>query len=253
MIRVNSTEFDDNAVVAEMQYHSAETQDAAKNKACESLIIAELIKQRAKEMGISLEDAGTQDESINALLEQELDIPVASDEDCLAYFSNNPNKFKTSPLVSVRHILIPAAPDDANARSEALDQGKVIIKQLQDDIGLFSALAGQFSGCPSSKVGGQLGQISKGQTVPEFERQLFNCNEGLVSSPIESRYGVHIVDIDHAEQGKPLAYDMVNDRIADYLNEKVKRKAIAHYIETLISDADIEGFDFSVSDSPLLQ
>jgi peptidyl-prolyl cis-trans isomerase C len=46
---------------------------------------------------------------------------------------------------------------------------------------------------------------------------------------------------------------MVKERIADYMNEKVRRKAIAQYIHTLISDAEIEGFDFSVSDSPLMQ
>jgi peptidyl-prolyl cis-trans isomerase C len=46
---------------------------------------------------------------------------------------------------------------------------------------------------------------------------------------------------------------MVKQRISDYLNERVRRKAIAQYIETLIAKADIDGFDFSVSDSPLVQ
>jgi peptidyl-prolyl cis-trans isomerase C len=50
-----------------------------------------------------------------------------------------------------------------------------------------------------------------------------------------------------------LPYQMVEERITDYLNEKVRRKAIAQYIHTLLVAADIEGFDFSVSDSPLMQ
>ena len=106
---------------------------------------------------------------------------------------------------------------------------------------------------PFSETGGQLGQLGKGQTVPEFERQLFNCQLGLASSPLESRYGVHVAYIDRRVDGKALPYDMVKERISDYLNEKVRRKAIAQYIHTLISNAEIEGFDFSVSDSPLMQ
>jgi len=45
----------------------------------------------------------------------------------------------------------------------------------------------------------------------------------------------------------------VKSRIEDYLNKKVERKAIAQYIQLLIADADIEGFDFNVSSSPLVQ
>ena len=102
-------------------------------------------------------------------------------------------------------------------------------------------------------MGGQLGQLSKGQTVPEFERQLSNCKRGLAQSPIESRYGVHVVVLDQHVEGKQLPFDMVKTRIADYLNEKVRRKAIAQYIHTLISQATIDGFDFKVSESPLMQ
>ncbi len=89
--------------------------------------------------------------------------------------------------------------------------------------------------------------------MPEFERRLFGCELGLVPQAIPSRYGIHIVFIDQRVEGKRLEFSMVNQRIADYLNEKVRRKAIAQYIETLIAEANIEGFDFSVSDSPLMQ
>lgn len=45
----------------------------------------------------------------------------------------------------------------------------------------------------------------------------------------------------------------VQDNVASYLNEKVKRKAIAQYIQNLIAEADIEGYDFNVSAQPLIQ
>lgn len=260
MIRVNEIEIDETAIVSEMQYHNAETHNQAKNMASEALVIAELLRQRAEKIGVAgsfakatekttIEDDGC----LEALLEAEVEIPCASEEDCRQYFESNPKKFMTTPLIAARHILLEAAPDDANARGEALDKGKKLIERLQENPELFSELATMHSRCDSAKTGGQLGQLGKGQTVPEFERQVFNCQPGLVGSPIESRYGVHIVVVDHRDEGRPLTYDMVKQRISDYLNERVRRKAIAQYIGTLISDAEIEGFDFSVSSSPLMQ
>jgi len=260
MIRVNETEIDETAIVNEMQYHNAESHNDAKNMASEALVIAELLKQQADKLGIAgsfakntAKSSIEEDGCLEALLDAEVDIPSASEEDCRQYFESNPKKFMTTPLIEARHILLEAAPDDADARAEALEKGKQLIARLQDNLELFSELATLHSRCPSAKTGGQLGQLGKGQTVPEFERQLFNCQPGLLSSPIESRYGIHVVLLDHREEGRALTYDMVKERISDYLNERVRRKAIAQYIGTLISNAEIEGFDFSVSSSPLMQ
>lgn len=253
MIRVNNTQFDENAIVAEMQYHVAETHTKARNKACESLIISELVKQRAKSLALPVDDSAKQEDALSTLLEKEVEFPEASESDCRTYFENNRQKFTTSPLVSGRHILIAVPADESNARSEALDQAKQLINELKGNLNDFPKLAAQYSRCPSAKTGGHLGQISKGQTVPEFERQLFQCKAGLVEAPIESRYGVHVVEIDNKVEGKPLPYEMVKQRIADYLNEKVKRKAIAQYLGQLVAQAEIDGFDMQVSESPLMQ
>ena len=261
MIRVNNTEFDETAIIKEMQYHTADSHTEAKNKASEALIISELLKQRASILGldgtgvqVSMSDGeGTEEAFLEKLLALEVDFPKANEDDCRNYFNANPKKFMTTPLIEAKHILLDAAPDDANGRSEAIELAEQLISRLDDDPKSFSNLASLHSKCPSKKTGGHLGQLSKGQTVPEFERQLFNCALGLASAPLESRYGVHIVYIDRRVEGKVLPYEMVKQRISDYLNEKVRRKAIAQYIHTLISDAEIGGFDFKVSDSPLMQ
>ncbi|GMA81856.1 hypothetical protein GCM10025855_13890 [Shewanella glacialipiscicola] len=89
--------------------------------------------------------------------------------------------------------------------------------------------------------------------MPEFERQLLTAEIGLQPYPIESRYGFHIVDIKHKIAGNPLPFEAVSDRISLYLNEKVRQKAIAQYIQVLIDEAHIEGFDFDTNNEPLLQ
>ena len=40
---------------------------------------------------------------------------------------------------------------------------------------------------------------------------------------------------------------------SNFLNEKVRRKAISQYLTQLIANAEISGFDFAVQPSPLMQ
>lgn len=260
MITVNHTTISEAQILHEMQYHPAEDHRAAMINAAESLIIGELFTQRLHVLGLDspmlhdeqLSDEQKQNAALNLLIEKEVAIPKASEQECEHYYTQNMTKFCTSPLVAARHILIPAPVENESARASALETAETLLKALQDGAS-FSSLAEQYSKCDSAKLGGQLGQLSKGQTVAEFERQVFSAEKGLINHPVESRFGFHIVFIDFKEAGKQLPFEAVKTRIEDYLNKKVERKAIAQYIECLIGDAHIEGFDFNVSSSPLVQ
>lgn len=258
MILVNAVPIPENAVMAEMQYHPAPEKRGAMLKAAESLIISELLKQRAMTLGLAdeskLQDHSPleQDQVLDLLIATEVTIPQANSAECLQYYQQNPNRFVTSPLLEVRHILLPAAPEAAEERAKAKQLAESIIAELHKAAD-FGSLAANYSVCSTKDCGGLLGQISKGQTVPEFERQVFKAQPGLMPYPVESRYGMHVVDVLRRIEGDLLPYDAVASKIRDYLNEKVRRKAIAQYIETLISAARIDGYDFSVSSSPLMQ
>lgn len=256
-IKVNGVEISESEVGAEMQYHPSESKEKAFYSAARALVIRALLLQKAAELGIqgdATEPSETGDEAaIKLLLEQEVITPEANDHACRHYFDSNRDKFKTSDLVEVSHILIPAAPDDVKGRRKAREQVDELLLQLEQS-STFESLAEAYSVCPSKKEGGHLGQLSRGQTVDEFERQVFALVEtGIAKKPIESRYGFHIVRIDQRAEGKYLEYSVVKQRIADYLQDKVRHKALSQYIEFLGMEAEIKGFDLNVSDSPLLQ
>ncbi len=245
MIQVNGTEIGESEIGQEMQYHATESQRESMIKASESLIISELLKQEAAAENL---DIDSKDEYVDALINAKVDYPETTEEECKAYYQNNREKFVTPPLLDVRHILIACKKDDDTARSLGREQAEEIIGQLQGNPESFADLAKHHSMCSSSEVGGSLGQISRGQTVPEFERQIFLCQEGLINAPIESRYGIHVVEITHREDGKQMPYEFVAEKISTYLNEKVRHKAVAQYITTLVDKANIEGFDFKQGD-----
>src|SRR3546814_5209289 len=60
------------------------------------------------------------------------------------------------------------------------------------------------SDCPSKTQGGELGWLERGQTTPEFDRQVFRLHEGLAGFPVESRWGYHVVSVDEVAPGEQL-------------------------------------------------
>ncbi|WP_462379219.1 peptidylprolyl isomerase [Pseudomonas sp. Marseille-QA0892] len=255
VVRVNGVEIPGEAIAAELQYHPADDRHAAAYQAVTALVVRELLRQRAEALGIAVESGTPEvgEEAITRrLIEREVAVPQADDAAIARVYEANPQRFRTAPLVAARHILLACAPDDALERSTAMEQARELIDALCSGAS-FEALAAVGSDCPSRRQGGVLGQLSKGQTVPEFERQLFRLPEGLCERPLESRYGVHVVIVDQRIEGQALPLEAVRESIREELNGTVWRRAVAGYISTLVGAARIEGIAMEGAASPLVQ
>ncbi len=58
----------------------------------------------------------------------------------------------------------------------------------------FQELASIYSEGPSARYGGNLGWVKRGQMVPEFEAAAMKLKPGEVSDPVETEFGVHIIE-----------------------------------------------------------
>lgn len=74
------------------------------------------------------------------------------------------------------------------------NQARAIIMRVNNGES-FKALACQFSNCPSSKVGGDLGYFGRGQMVPEFEKAAFETPVGEISDPVKTEFGYHVIKV----------------------------------------------------------
>lgn len=255
-VRINGVLLDPQAIALEVQYHPAETREEAVFLAAQALVIRELLEQRAAylEIEVRYEPEETDEEAlIRGLLEQEVQVPAVNQEAVEQFYQSNLARFSSAPLVAARHILLAVAPDDVAGRSRTREQAIALIAELKGNIGRFAELAAQYSDCSSKGQGGALGQISSGQTVAEFERQLLRLDEGLAGQPLESRYGFHVVLVEQRIAGRQLPLELVRDSIQAELAERVWQKAVVQYIETLIGEAGIEGIVMRGAAYPLLQ
>ncbi|MEG1078622.1 MAG: peptidylprolyl isomerase [Pseudomonas sp.] len=256
IISVNAVPISPQAMAQELQYHPAADREEALFMAARALVIRELLQQRIAELGLSLQvGAGENEEeaATRLLLEREVKVPECDEATCLHYYDSNRGRFHSAPLLAVRHILLECAPDDAEARSLALVQAEILQQRLAQFPEQFAEIALKYSACPSKAQGGELGQISKGQTVPELERQLFTLAPGLADKPLESRYGWHVLSVDQRIEGQQLPYEAVATAIRTQLQQGVWQKAVVQYLQTLIGAADIRGIQLQGADSPLVQ
>jgi len=251
-IRVNGVPLDESLFAQELQYHRAKDFKSVVHKAGQALVIRQLLIDELKKDLAEDEQIEDEEEAVQALLEKNVASHEPSEEDCNRYFKNNPDRFMSQPLVQVEHILLAASGDDIDARDKAKECALSIIEQLQANPGLFAALAEQFSVCPSKKMGGSLGQIGKGQTVPEFEKQIMRLPVGLAEKPIESRYGFHVVRLNKRIEGKHLEYPMVAEKIKHYLTQKASQLSIQSYIQSLLERATIEGIEIGFADENII-
>ncbi|MGO1500601.1 MAG: peptidylprolyl isomerase [Marinobacter sp.] len=250
-VYVADTLISEEDIAREMQHHPAEEVAEAWHSAAKSLVIRELLLQQAK--ALELPEELDEEDAIARVLEQELDVPVPSDADCERFHASNPGRFRSPTLMAVSHILLAAAPDDVPERMRQEDAGQQLLSSLLEGRAQFEALAKQYSACESRHQGGSLGQVSKGQTVEEFERPVLTLNEGLNPELIESRYGWHIVRVDQRIDGEQLPYEHVKPKIRQYLSESVTRRAFRQYLQVQAAEKGVQGVDLEIPDSPLMQ
>ncbi|MDI3468865.1 MAG: Peptidyl-prolyl cis-trans isomerase PpiD [Pseudolabrys sp.] len=197
-------------------------------------------------------DQKTINDAIEALLTREVETPVSTEAECRRYYEQHPDEFESGDLVHARHILFQVTPRvnvaEVRARAEST------LNTLLREPARFAALAAELSNCPSGQHGGNLGQIGRGDTVPEFEKSLFRLGPtGLIRELIKTRYGFHIVAVDRRIPGTKLPFEQVREQIAERLQTGVEEKALRQYVRILAGKAEIRGVDLDGAETPLIQ
>jgi peptidyl-prolyl cis-trans isomerase C len=253
-VSVNGVEISVADIAQEMQNHPAADPDAAWRSAARALVVRELLLQRAKQAAIqpnpTTDAAGrreTHEEAlVRTLIETELRVPEPDEDTCRRYYRQNRQRFRSQPIYEAAHILFAAPADNPEAYDRARQEAELAGAELQRQPARFEELARQYSGCPSAAQGGNLGQITPGQVTPEFEQALTRLKPGgMTSEPVETRYGLHIVRLDRKIEGRELPFELVGERVADYLRDSVLRRATAQYIARLVTAAAITGVEIA--------
>jgi peptidyl-prolyl cis-trans isomerase C len=250
-VSINGVAISEDAIAAEAAYHA--DVPVPRDAAARALAIRELLLQRARKLGLGIPDAEDADDAvIDTLFAREVKMPAPTEAECRRYYDGHPEQFRSGDLVEASHILFAVTPGTPLGAIRA--QAEATLKQLVTEPERFGDLAAELSNCPSGARRGNLGQLARGDTVPEFEAALFEGSAlGVLPRLVNTRHGFHVVLVDRRIEGTRVPFEPVAKRIAEYLSESVRRKALQQYIRLLAAEAEISGIDFDAADSPLLQ
>jgi peptidyl-prolyl cis-trans isomerase C len=251
-VSVNGTVIGHDDISREAQNHPAPTPIAAWTAAARALVVRELLLQEARRRNVEARPASdgegrreTEEEAlVRGLVEESVAIPTPDEATCRRYYESNRGRFKSATICEASHLLIAARRDQPAGYAAARKRAEQLLARIADDPAQFIRLAAAHSDCPSGASGGNLGQLTPGDTTPEFEAALATLQPGEVTgSLVETRYGFHIIRLNRRIEGRELPFEQVKERIAAYLSDRARRTAIAQFLARLAARAEVKGVD----------
>ncbi|MGB9698378.1 MAG: SurA N-terminal domain-containing protein [Thermodesulfobacteriota bacterium] len=140
------------------------------------------------------------------------------------YYQNNLEKFTQPRRLKVRHILIKTDFKDPEVSAKDRQKAESIREEALKGKD-FAELAKKYSDDQGTKnQGGDLGYISRGQVIPEFEAAIFSLKAGEISKVIQTPYGYHIAKVDEIQEQKVEPLEKVQEKIQTMLKERKARE-----------------------------
>jgi len=164
-----------------------------------------------------------------------------SDAEVQAYYDNNLDRYTEEVSLRVSHILL-RTQDQELADVQA--QAESIVAEARSGAD-FAELARRYTEDEGTReAGGDLGLISRGQMVPEFEGAAFALEQDEVSDPVSSMFGVHVIKATEKTGGTTQTLDEVRDGIVDLLQQEsadARASALAQAMAAEVAEAaDLE-------------
>lgn len=148
-----------------------------------------------------------------------------SDSELLRLYNQNKDQFRTQDRVKVRHILLTTTGKSKDEEAAIRAKAESLLKQVKSG-GDFAKLAKENSQDPgSAQNGGDLGWLSHGQTVPEFDKVAFSMKPGEISDLVKTQYGYHILQVQEKEAARLKPFEEVKAELAaNYKKSKVSQE-----------------------------
>jgi peptidyl-prolyl cis-trans isomerase SurA len=178
-----------------------------------------------------------------------------TNEDVERYYKLNAQKYRSEDRVRVRHILLPL-PEDAPQEKvqEVMSKGQEVYNRASNGED-FAKLAQEVSEGAGRSEGGSIGWVKRGTLIKGIDDVAFETlSVGQVSQPFRTAMGVHLVQLEAREAGRPLPLASVAAKIKEELYGKAMEERFLKWLKTDLRkkhrvDVKIPGVVFRPDDS----
>ena len=116
--------------------------------------------------------------------------------DVIDFFNTYKDSIPSFPtLYKTHHILIEIKPSEESVKNSFNKANDIRNKILNGEIS-FDDAAKTYSADPGSKdQGGNLGYVPRGTFVQEFDKVVFTVEKNILTKPVKTQYGHHIIEV----------------------------------------------------------
>ncbi len=142
------------------------------------------------------------------------------------------------------HILLKLAADASDTEIAKRKQDMLEIKQRLAAGETFAELAKILSEDPgSAKQGGDLGNVARGMMVKSFEEALFAMQAGEVSEPVQSQFGLHLIQLKSIKAAAVKPFSEVSAQLETELKQKKIEESLFYDRSELLGNESYENVD----------
>lgn len=185
-----------------------------------------------------------EDLAINRYIEEKI-VPAVtvSEQEAQTFYEENKEQMQRPEQAKLRHILISAS-GDAGEEEKTAARGKAedLLAQVREGADFAELATANSDDTQSAERGGDLGWVSRGQTVEPFENAAFALEPGATSEVVESPFGFHIIRLEEKRAAGTAPFADAREEIEAYLKQQKLGEVISRKVEELEQKATIERF-----------
>ena len=166
-----------------------------------------------------------------------------SDAEIERYYRQNRQRFEVSERILASHILFATEGKSDDEKTALQEKAQSILDEIKQGAD-FAELATEHSDDPGTTAnGGDLGWITRGQMVPNFENASFALKDGEISDVITTEYGFHIINVHERQNSHVQALEEVRGQIREEITQDQSYSARMKIMDEAISTARKFGKD----------
>jgi len=161
-----------------------------------------------------------------------------TDKELRERYDREKESFRLPERAHLRAIIV-TRPDNP-AEAERLAQR---VQQIANDAKAAPDFAKFSESVPENAMkekGGDMGEVARGELLPDLDKAVFNATSGTVLGPIATKSGWHIIKVEQRLPSDVPAFESVKDKLRKDVSDEAFQRDYKAYIERLRKDAFIQ-------------
>ena len=161
-----------------------------------------------------------------------------TDKELRERYDREKERYRLPERAHLREIIV-LRPDNPAQAAAARQHAEDLAKQASNGAD-FALLAKTASEAATKEKGGDLGEVARGELLPELDKAVFNATSGQVIGPIEAKTAWHIIKVEQRLPSEVPAFETLKEKLRKDVSDEAWQRDYKAYIDRLRKDAFIQ-------------